>query len=233
MQAGTPKILIVDDDRDLAKLLETNLREAGFDTACAHDGIQAVSLAKSGEFALIILDVKLPGMSGFDVCLQIKKVAPNQRILFLTSLSDEIDRVMGFERGADDYVTKPFSIREVTARVKAILKRGSLSEELPGQSDKLQVGDLSLDLGSRKAFNKEAELALTALEFDLLAFFISNCGRAFTREQLLHSVWGYDSGAYEHTVNSHINRLRAKIEEDPSDPKLIQTVWGVGYRFGD
>lgn len=229
----TPKkILIVDDDRDLATLLETHLKEAGFEIRCAHDGLQAIKLAVSLDYALIILDVKMPGLSGFDACEQIKKFKPNQRILFVTSLSDEIDRIVGFERGADDYVTKPFSPREVVARVKAILKRGEIAASSSSEQELIAIGNLEINLASRKIFKSSAELSLTALEFDLLVFLIKNKGRAFSREQLLQSVWGYDSGAYEHTVNSHINRLRAKIEDQPTTPTYIQTVWGVGYRFG-
>ena len=230
---NSPKILIVDDDRDLASLVGSNLTESGFDTKCVHDGIQAVKLALSHDYDLIILDVKLPGLSGFDACEQIKKKKPNQRVVFLTSLSDEIDRIVGFERGADDYVTKPFSIREVIARVKAILKRGEVPDASISQQEQIEAPPLIIDLASRKVFKAGIEINLTALEFNLLVFMVKNKGRAFSREQLLQSVWGYDSGAYEHTVNSHINRLRAKIEDDAAVPLLIQTVWGVGYRFGD
>ena len=227
------KILIVDDDRDLASLVETHLKESGFETRCVYDGAQGVKYGLSLDYDLIILDVKLPGLSGFDACDQIKKQKPNQRILFLTSLSDEIDRIIGFERGADDYVTKPFSVREVVARVKAILKRGGVANEENGRQENIEIGSLLIDLASRKVQKSGSDVSLTALEFNLLVFLVKNKGRAFSREQLLQSVWGYDSGAYEHTVNSHINRLRAKIEEDPTAPLLIQTVWGVGYRFGD
>lgn len=231
--SSAKKILIVDDDRDIASLLETNLRESGFETKSVYEGTAAVKIACSDNYDLLILDVKLPGLSGFDVCKEVKTIKPQQRILFLTSLSDEVDRIVGFERGADDYVTKPFSVREVIARVKAILKRGELVAAGPEAKEILQISSLVVDLAARKVQKSSKEISLTALEFNLLVFLMKNKGRAYSREQLLHSVWGYDSGAYEHTVNSHINRLRAKIEDDGANPLLIQTVWGVGYRFGD
>lgn len=226
------KILVVEDDKDLASLVESNLIDAGFIVTVTHDGESGCAEACNRDYDLVILDVKLPKLSGFDACERIKQKKPDQRILFLTSLSDEIDRIVGFERGADDYVTKPFSTREVIARVKAILKRGATNGTSAGAKP-LTYKDLSVDMHSRRVFKTGAEVELTALEFDLLSYFVRNKGRAFSRGQLLQQVWGYDAGAYEHTVNSHINRLRAKIEDDPAKPLFIQTVWGVGYRFGD
>jgi DNA-binding response OmpR family regulator len=170
----------------------------------------------------------LPGRNGVEVCRELRKVGTPSKILMLTSRGDEVDKVLGLEIGADDYVTKPFSIREIVARVKALLRRDlAVGEEVDST---VRVGSLSVDPRSRDVVVDGQKLSLTGTEFDLLFYLAKNSGRAFTREHLLHSVWGYTSSAYEHTVNTHINRLRSKIENDPARPRFIQTVWGVGYK---
>lgn len=225
------KVLIVEDDRSVCDLLELHLKDAGITVEKAFDGVRGLSLAQRGDYQLIILDLKLPAMDGLEVCKRLRLQRPFQLIAILTSRSDDVDKILGFEMGADDYITKPFNIREVVARVKALLRRAQRSDQSTASLIPIAVGKLHIDPGSRLVTLDSKPLELTATEFDLLYFFAAHRGRAFTRQQLLDCVWGYQFGGYEHTVNSHINRLRNKIEEDPSKPKLIETVWGVGYRM--
>jgi DNA-binding response OmpR family regulator len=227
------KILIIEDNRDLAHLLESHLRDLAFQVDVAFDGLAGLAKADSDNYALIILDLMLPGLDGMEICRRLRRKRSYVPILMLTAKSSEMDRVVGLELGADDYVTKPFSIRELLARVKAILRR---VEELTNGSREdvppvIRAGDLLLDPSRRTALIKDNAVDLTAKEFDLLLHFARNPGKVYTRSQLLDMVWGYGHEGYEHTVNSHINRLRAKIEEDPSHPAYILTVWGVGYKF--
>ena len=177
----------------------------------------------------------LPGVDGIDICKEIRSEQRFTPVLILTSRSEEFDRVLGLELGADDYLTKPFSIRELLARVKAIFRRvEAVRENVAGEGKtRLRSGDLTIDVEKRKVTLAGATVELTAKEFDLLVLFARNPGRAYTRQALLDAVWGYTFEGYDHTVNSHINRLRAKIEQDPSHPHYIQTVWGVGYKFTD
>jgi DNA-binding response OmpR family regulator len=182
---------------------------------------------------MIILDIMLPGMDGLELCRRLRSRSLYTPILMLTSKATELDRVLGLEMGADDYVTKPFSIRELLARVKAILRRveglqGGISER---KKDRIQAGDLVIEPEKREVIHKNQIIDVTAKEFDLLLHFAQHPGKVYTRAQLLDLVWGYGHDGYEHTVNSHINRLRAKIEDDPSQPQYILTVWGVGYKF--
>ena len=227
------KILIIEDNRDLAHLLENHLRDLAFQVDVAFDGLAGLAKADSDNYALIVLDLMLPGLDGMEICRRLRRKRSYVPILMLTAKSSEMDRVVGLEIGADDYVTKPFSIRELLARVKAILRR---VEELTNGSREdvppvIRSGDLLLDPSRRIALIKDNAVDLTAKEFDLLLHFARNPGKVYTRSQLLDMVWGYGHEGYEHTVNTHINRLRAKIEEDPSQPAYILTVWGVGYKF--
>ena len=226
-------ILVIEDNEDLANLLSLHLRDLSYKVELAFDGKSGLSRAKSGSYDLIILDLMLPAMDGLEVCRQLRGNSTYTPILMLTSKSSEFDRVLGFEMGADDYVTKPFSIRELVARVKALFRR---IDELKSETDHegrkvLSQGGMVIDKKRRAVKVKHKRIELTAKEFDLLVHFAQHPGRVFTRSQLLDSVWGYGHDGYEHTVNSHINRLRAKIEEDPAQPRYILTVWGVGYKF--
>ncbi len=229
------KILVVEDNQDLARLLELHLRDLTYDVDLAFDGDAGWSQIKSRSYDLIVLDLMLPGIDGLEICRRLRSQPAYTPILMLTSKSTELDRVLGLELGADDYVTKPFSIRELMARVKAIFRR---IDEL--QSDRRQdnqslirAADLVIDPQRRTVSLGDRSIDLTAKEFDLLLYFARHAGRVFTRSQLLDKVWGYGHDGYEHTVNSHINRLRAKIEANPAQPGYILTVWGVGYKFAE
>jgi len=226
-------ILVIEDDRDIARLLELHLHDGGYDVHVAEDGATGLKQALSHAYDLIVLDLMLPGMEGLEVCRNVRTKPNYTPILMLTAKSTELDRVLGLEVGADDYLTKPFSIRELLARVKALFRR---MEALEAQraSDKhhiIQAGDLMIDCEKRKVTLCGNVLDLTAKEFDLLLQFAQHPGRVYTRSQLLDLVWGYAHAGYEHTVNSHINRLRAKIERHTSHPQYILTVWGIGYSF--
>jgi len=226
------QILIVEDERDIASLLELHLNDASFDVTLAADGHAGMQLALDRQWDLVILDIRLPGPDGLTICRALRREMAYVPILMLTSKSSELDRVLGLELGADDYVTKPFSVTELVARVKAIFRRiESLEKRLPGGAECLYVHDLVIDTSGREVRRGEDDLALTAREFDLLLHFARHPGQVFSRTQLLDSVWGYGHEGYEHTVNSHINRLRAKIEDDPAHPQLIVTCWGIGYKF--
>jgi len=226
------RLLVVEDDKDIASLIEMNMSDIGFSVDVTNDGSKGFSLAREHNYDFIILDVMLPGMDGLDICRKLRAENNDAPILMLTARAAEIDRVIGLESGADDYLVKPFSITELQARVKARLRRrdGAFASH-GGNSKIILAGDLKIDPDRRKVVIAGKEVYLTAKEFDLLSHFASNPGRVFKREQLLDSVWGYGFEGYDHTVNSHINRLRNKIEEDPAKPRYILTVWGVGYRF--
>lgn len=226
-------ILIIEDDRDIAKLVEMHLKDEGHAATLAFDGTTGLELALSRPFDLIILDIMLPGKDGLEICRRVRAVSPATPILMLTARSTELDRVLGLEIGADDYLTKPFSIRELVARVKALFRRSETqgAGAAPGSQPVISIGDLMIDPDKRRVLLKGKEISLTAKEFDLLLRFVKRPGRVYTRMDLLNSVWGYGYEGYEHTVNSHINRLRAKIEEDPARPRYILSVRGVGYKF--
>ena len=226
------RILVVEDERDIARLLALHLNDANFDVSIASDGHEGMRLAFGGKWDLIILDIRLPGPDGLTICRALRREMAYVPILMLTSKSSELDRVLGLELGADDYVTKPFSVSELVARVKAIFRRiESVEKRFPGGAEHLYIGNLTIDTMGRKVCKGAEDLALTAREFDLLLHFTRHPGQVFSRAQLLDSVWGYGHEGYEHTVNSHINRLRSKIENDPAQPELIVTIWGVGYKF--
>lgn len=227
------KILVIEDDRDIAHLVELHLRDLGYDVHLAHDGVSGLDQAFAKPYDLVILDLMLPGMEGLELCRRLRAKTDYTPILMLTARSTELDRVVGLEIGADDYLTKPFSIRELLARVKALFRRVEAMESATSSRKQkaLRAGDLEIDIEKHKVILKENLVDLTAKEFELLLQFAQHPGRVYTRAQLLDLVWGYGHDGYEHTVNSHINRLRAKIETDPAKPRYIQTVWGVGYKF--
>ena len=227
------KVLIIEDDKEISQLIEIHLADLDCDVTKAFDGTTGLNFAKSASYDMIVLDIMLPGMDGYDVCREIRKKEIYTPILMLTSKSEEFDKVLGLELGADDYLTKPFSIREFIARVKAILRRvDALKKDKDEQRD-LLYEELKIEASNRKVTLNKNRIELTAKEFDLLYLLASHPGKTFTRENLLNTIWGYQFNGYEHTVNSHINRLRSKIEPDVSNPKYILTAWGVGYRFND
>lgn len=227
------KVLIIEDNQDIANLVAMHLQDAGYNTSLMTNGASGLKLANSEKFDLIILDLMLPDLDGLQICRELRTKKIYIPILMLTAKNTELDRVLGLEVGADDYLTKPFSIQELLARVKAIFRRiDSYHSENQGEAGSvIRISDLQLDADKRSVLQAERMLDLTAKEFDLLWYFASHPGRVYTRGQLLDQVWGVGHDGYEHTVNSHINRLRAKIENDPANPKYILTVWGVGYKF--
>ena len=229
-------VLIVEDDPEIAGLVATNLEDLGLRSERAPDGQTGLDKALKGGYALIILDLMLPRLDGISICTRVREVDPYTPILMLTAKAEEIDRVLGLELGADDYLTKPFSVRELVARIKALLRRsrtGASPTDTPGEDTEVRIGGLVVDFVKRKLTSDGDVVELTAKEFDLLGLFIRNPGRAYSRADLLNLVWGYQFDGYEHTVNTHINRLRNKIETDPSNPTYLKTVWGVGYRFAE
>jgi DNA-binding response OmpR family regulator len=228
-------VLVIEDDLDIAQLLKIHLAELSCTVKLAMDGVVGLAQAEANQYDLIILDIMLPGMDGLEVCRRLRAKTNYTPILMLTSKSTELDRVLGLEMGADDYLTKPFSIMELLARVKAIFRRvDNLSTTSPRIGVKtIEAAGLRIDSEKRTVTLSGKAVDLTAKEFDLLLHFAQNPGRVYSRAQLLDRVWGYSHSGYEHTVNSHINRLRAKIEKNPNEPMFIQTVWGVGYKFAD
>jgi DNA-binding response OmpR family regulator len=228
------RILVVEDNLDLAGLLVMHLRDAGYTVQQTGDGREALQLLADDPADLVILDLMLPGLDGLDVCRRLRARADYLPILMLTAKSTELDRVLGLEVGADDYVTKPFSIRELLARVRAMFRRIDAMAETPAEpEDVLKHDGLTIDTWRRRVLLDDEEVHLTGREFDLLLQFARHPGRVYSRAQLLDLVWGYGHEGYEHTVNSHINRLRAKIEQAPDRPRYILTVWGVGYKFAE
>lgn len=228
----TRKILVVEDEKDIANLLALHLRDLADDVVLAADGHEGMRLACAGKWDLIILDLRLPGPDGLEICRAVRRKETYTSILMLTSKSSELDRVLGLELGADDYITKPFSVLELIARVKAIFRQvAAIENDTRFSSDCINAGPLTINAACRAVTVNDRDVDLTAREFDLLLHFATHPGRVFRRSELLDHVWGHGHEGYEHTVNSHINRLRAKIERDPADPTCIVTVWGVGYKF--
>jgi len=229
-------VLVVEDQRDIADLIALHLRDLGLRVDCVGDGDNGFEAARSGRYDMAVLDVMLPGRDGFDIVRSLRMERVDIPILMLTARSTEIDRVLGLELGADDYLTKPFSITELQARVKAALRRldrQAPAAPFPPPSEKIQIGGLSMDCASRDVRLNGHPVSLTTKEYDLLLYLARNKGRVFTRAQLLDAVWSTSFEGYEHNVNTHINRLRAKIEVDPANPRYVLTVRGVGYRFTD
>jgi two-component system alkaline phosphatase synthesis response regulator PhoP len=230
---GNSLVLVVEDDMDIASLLIQSLKQAGLEVLHSPNIAQAVQYSRQQAFALVTLDLSLPDGDGLDLCRQLKQTFPEQAILMVSARHSEIDRVVGLELGADDYISKPFSVMEFQARVRSLLRRVQLLtiSRSSQPADMVRIGDLMIDKHRHRVTLKGNTVDLTATEFELLDFLAQQPERVFTRSQLLSSVWGYHHSGYEHTVNSHINRLRNKIETNPNQPKLIETVWGVGYRF--
>lgn len=226
------KVLVVEDEHDIAQLIRLHLNDIDCDVTLASDGHEAMRQAFAQQWDLVMLDLRLPGPDGLSICRALRREQAYTPILMLTSKSSELDRVLGLELGADDYVTKPFSVSELMARVKAIFRRvESVGNRFSVNAETVILGPLAIDTAGREVTLHGKSVALTAREFDLLLHFIRHPGQVFSRAQLLDSVWGYGHEGYEHTVNSHINRLRAKIEQNPSQPEYIVTVWGVGYKL--
>jgi DNA-binding response OmpR family regulator len=229
------RILIIEDDLDMAGILEDNLVDAGYEATVTHDGNAGLEAARRQEHDLILLDLMLPEKDGLEICRQVRGLPGYTPILMLTCLSSEVDKVVGLEMGADDYMTKPFSLRELLARIKAVLRRDEAARTTREDSgpEIIRRGDLTIDIGKRRVVRDDAVIDLTGTEFDLLLHFARHPGRVYSRQQLLDQVWGYGYEGYAYTVNSHINKLRSKLEPDRDNPRYIQTVWGVGYRFAD
>jgi len=225
-------ILVVEDDADIAELLRLNLVDEGYDVQVASDGETGLTKLQANGYDALILDLMLPGKDGLEICRQVRAMPEYTPIIIISAKSAEAHRILGLELGADDYVTKPFSVLEVNARVKALFRRvEALGRIARLESGLLEAGELRIDPVAREVTMRGQALTLTAREFDLLFFFARHPGRVFSRLDLLNQVWGYSHEGYEHTVNTHINRLRAKIEQDPANPTYILTVWGVGYKF--
>ncbi len=230
------KVLVVEDDHDIVDLLEIHLKDLNCELDKAYDGHVGMQKALEETYDLIILDIMLPGPDGMEILRRLRAKEIRTPVLMLTAKAEEIDKVLGLEMGADDYLTKPFSIREFIARVKAIFRRMEMIEANLTQSQKsslLKFGELSIDLDKRKVTINDSRVELSPKEFELLSLLASHPGKSYDRSRILNLVWGYDFEGYEHTVNSHINRLRGKIEPDIQNPTYILTSWGVGYRFNE
>jgi DNA-binding response OmpR family regulator len=227
-------ILVIEDDPDIGAMLSINLRDEGYLVEIAGDGAEGLSRLKARPYDLLVLDLMLPGVDGLEICRQLRGMEHYQPIVIISAKASETQRILGLELGADDYLTKPFSVAELVARIRALFRRiSAMQRQVQGNTSAISNGELSIDPLSHQVRLADAVIALTAKEFELLLFFARNPGKVFTRIALLDKVWGYSHDGYEHTVNSHINRLRAKIERDPANPEYIQTVWGVGYKFAE
>ncbi|MDD6239663.1 MAG: response regulator transcription factor [Oscillospiraceae bacterium] len=223
------KILVVDDERLLVKGIKFNLENDGYEVAVAYDGEEAVELAKSGDFDLIILDIMMPKMTGLEACMQIREFS-NVPIIMLTAKGEDMDKLIGFEQGTDDYLTKPFNILELKARIRALLRR-SMPAETKEECTRITCGDITLDTSERNAYKNGKAVELTAREFDLMELLMKNPGHVYSRENLLDIIWGYEYQGEIRTVDVHVRRLREKLERVPAQPEYIMTKWGVGYYF--
>ena len=224
------KVLVVDDEKLIVKGIRFNLEQDGMEVECAYDGEEALKLATENQYDMILLDIMLPKMDGFEVCQQIRGFS-DVPIVMLTAKGDDMDKILGLDYGADDYITKPFNILEVKARIKAIMRRTSGKREKEEAVKVIESGDLKLDGESRRLFILGKEINLTAKEFDLLELLVMNPGKVYSRENLLNIVWGYEYPGDVRTVDVHVRRLREKIEKNPSEPKYVHTKWGVGYYY--
>lgn len=227
------KALIVEDEKHIVELLTIHLKDLHLDVDNANNGREGLEKALTGDYSVIILDIMMPEKDGIEVCRVLRGAGIQTPVLMLTAKSEEFDKVLGLEIGADDYLTKPFSVRELIARVKALLRRYESYKKPVEKIEAILVDGLSVDLEKRRVKLNGETVDLTPKEFELLYILASNPGKSYSREDLLSKVWGYDFKGYEHTVNSHVNRLRAKIEKDPNNPEFIKTVWGIGYSFKD
>ena len=224
------KVLVVDDEKLIVKGIRFSLEQDGMEVDCAYDGEKALECAKNKEYDMILLDVMLPKMSGFEVCQQIREFS-DVPIIMLTAKGEDMDKILGLEYGADDYITKPFNILEVKARIKAIMRRAGKNATQETKAKVVEVGELRLDCEGRRVFIGTREINLTAKEFDVLELLVFNPNKVYSRENLLNIVWGYEYPGDVRTVDVHIRRLREKIESNPSEPKYVHTKWGVGYYF--
>lgn len=225
------KVLVVDDEKLIVKGIRFSLEQDNMEVTCAYDGEEALELVKNNDYDVVLLDVMLPKLTGFEVCQQIREFS-NVPIIMLTAKGDDMDKILGLEYGADDYITKPFNILEVKARIKAIMRRSKTAKPEEVELTKIaEFGELKVDCDSRRVFIRNEEVNLTAKEFDLLELLMFNPNKVYSRENLLNTVWGYDYPGDVRTVDVHIRRLREKIEVNPSEPKYIHTKWGVGYFF--
>ena len=224
------KVLVVDDEKLIVKGIRFSLLQDGMEVDCAYDGEEAFNMAKANSYDMILLDVMLPKMDGFEVCQAIREFS-DVPIVMLTAKGDDMDKILGLEYGADDYITKPFNILEVKARIKAIMRRTSPERAPQVQSSVIEKGDIKLDCDSRRLFINDNEINLTAREFELLEILIKNENKVYSRESLLKIVWGEDYPGDVRTVDVHVRRLREKIEANPSEPKYVHTKWGVGYYY--
>lgn len=224
------KVLVVDDEKLIVKGIRFSLLQDGMEVDCAYDGEEALNMAKANSYDMILLDVMLPKMDGFEVCQAIREFS-DVPIVMLTAKGDDMDKILGLEYGADDYITKPFNILEVKARIKAIMRRTSPERVPQVQSSVIEKGDIKLDCDSRRLFINDNEINLTAREFELLEILIKNENKVYSRESLLKIVWGEDYSGDVRTVDVHVRRLREKIEANPSEPKYVHTKWGVGYYY--
>ncbi len=230
----TNKVLVIEDQLEMANLVKLHLSDIDCSVKLAFDGLTGLADAEANKYDLIILDLMLPGENGLEICRRLRARADYTPILMLTSRASELERVLGLEMGADDYLTKPFSVLELLARVKAIFRRvKAITTGCINAKTIVHAGSMIIDSDRRSVTLDSRSVELTAKEFELLLHLAQNPGRVYTREQLLDFVWGYNHSGYQHTVNSHINRLRSKIEEDPANPVYVRTVWGVGYKFSE
>ena len=223
-----PRILVVDDERVMVKGIKFNLENEGYQVETGSDGEEAVDKARTGQFDLIILDLMMPKIDGLQACMKIREFS-NVPVIMLTAKGEDADKIMGFECGADDYITKPFNILELKARIRALLRRAASSAQQQQKADRLTQGSITLDLAERAAWRDGRPVDLTAKEFDLMVLLMQNPGRVYSRENLLNLVWGYEYIGEFRTVDVHIRRLREKLEPDPANPEHILTTWGVGY----
>ncbi|MCR9065987.1 MAG: response regulator transcription factor [Cytophagales bacterium] len=230
-----PRALVIEDDLQIAELIKIHLKDLHYVIDHTVDGLEGYEMSRKTNYCLIILDIMLPTLDGIEVCRMMRSKNVSSPIIMVTAKSEEIDRVLGLETGADDYVVKPFGVREFQARVKAVLRRsqGKFEENAGQNTNLLNFQGIRIDLDKRSVNKGQLRIELTPKEFDLLALLANSPGKSFNRQSLLNLVWGYDFEGYEHTVNSHINRIRAKIEEDMNKPNFILTSWGYGYRFNE
>ena len=224
------RVLVVDDEKLIVKGIRFSLEQDGMEVDCAYDGAEALELARQKEYDVVLLDLMLPVYDGYEVCQRIREFS-DMPIIMLTAKGDDMDKILGLEYGADDYITKPFNILEVKARIKAIIRRSSKKAPRVDQETMIKVGELSMEKESRRVFIADKEINLTAKEFDLLELFLTNPGKVFSREKLLNIVWGYEYPGDVRTVDVHVRRLREKVETNPSDPHYVYTKWGVGYYY--
>lgn len=224
------RVLVVDDEKLIVKGIRFSLEQDGMEVDCAYDGGEALELARQKEYDVVLLDLMLPVYDGYEVCQRIREFS-DMPIIMLTAKGDDMDKILGLEYGADDYITKPFNILEVKARIKAIIRRSSKKVIREEKDTMLRVGELSMEKESRRVFIADKEINLTAKEFDLLELFLTNPGKVFSREKLLNIVWGYEYPGDVRTVDVHVRRLREKVETNPSDPHYVYTKWGVGYYY--